>query len=194
MMSIEQIPSCAPGGGAAVLPRAYTEPRWYAAYTRSRHEKAVSDHLAERSIETFLPLYQTIRQWRNGRHRVELPLFPGYAFVRIALRDRLEVLKVPGVVELVGFSGMPAALEGEEIERLRKALAGGVKAKPHPYLTVGRRVRITAGPLIGREGILLRRKGETRVVLSIELIRRSILVDVELDALEPLSARGGGRR
>ena len=162
------------------------DPRWYAAYTRSRHEKSVADLLGRKQVETFLPLYMTMRRWKNGDHRVELPLFPGYAFVHIALTDRLHVLKVPGVVRLVGFDGTPAALPDEEVESLRRALTAGVKAAPHPYLTVGRRVRITAGPLVGREGVLVRRKGALRVVLSIDLIQRSVLVDLEGDSLEPV--------
>lgn len=160
--------------------------RWYAAYTRSRHEKAVAELLQSKGIESFLPLYGTVRRWKNGNHRVQLPLFPGYAFARFALADRLPVLKVPGVVCLVGFNGTPAALADEEVESLRQALAAGIRAEPHPYLTEGRRVRITAGPLTGREGIVVRRQGTVRVVLSIELIRRSVLVDVASDELEPL--------
>jgi transcription termination/antitermination protein NusG len=165
----------------------YFEPRWYAAWTRSRHEKAVAEQLDRKAVETFLPVYETVRQWKNGRHRVALPLFPGYAFVRIALRDRLEVLKVPGVVRLVGFNGAPTPLGDEEIEGLRRALAAGVRAEPHPFLTVGRRVRITAGPLTGHEGILVRRKGALRVVLSVELIQRSILVDADASCLAPVA-------
>jgi transcription antitermination factor NusG len=161
------------------------EPKWYAAYTRSRHEKTVADLLQRKQVETFLPLYETIRRWKNGDHRVQLPLFPGYAFVRLALRDKLLVLKVPGVVRLVSFDGVPIALEDTEVESLKQALSAGIKAKPHPYLTVGRRVRITAGPLSGREGILLRRKGTVRVVLSIDLIQRSVIVDLDACSLEP---------
>ena len=160
-------------------------PRWYALYTRSRHEKTVGDLLRRKQIETFLPLYETVRRWKNGDHRVELPLFPGYAFVHIALRNRLPVLKVPGVVRMVGFDGGPTPLEDAEVESLRQALSAGVKAVPHPYLTVGRRVRITGGALAGREGILLRTKGEERVVLSLDLIQRSVLVNVAAVWLEP---------
>lgn len=163
----------------------YFEPKWYAVWTRSRHEKTVSEQFCRREIETFLPLYATIRRWKNGDHRVELPLFPGYTFVRIALRDRLKVLKVSGVVRLLEFNGTPAPLDEEEVDSLRRAVAAGVKAVPHPYLTIGRRVRITAGPLAGREGILARRKGAVRVVLSIDMIQRSILVDADAGALEP---------
>ena len=169
----------------AVMLGSECEARWYAAYTRSRHEKSVADLLRCREVKTFLPLYSTVRRWKNGDHRVEVPLFPGYTFVHIALRDRLNVLKVPGVVRLVGFDGTPVALDNEEVESLRRALSSGVKAAPHHYLTVGRRVRIVGGPLAGREGIFLRRKGVTRVVVSIDLIQRSVLFDLDSDILEP---------
>ncbi|HVB34503.1 MAG TPA: UpxY family transcription antiterminator [Patescibacteria group bacterium] len=160
-------------------------PLWFAAHTRSRHEKTVAEQLCRRQIEAFLPLYLTIRRWKNGDHPVELPLFPGYTFVRIAVEDRIQVLKIPGVVRLVGFNGAPAPIEEQEVESLRRALSAGITASPYPYLTAGRRARITAGPLAGREGILVRRKGALRVVLSVALIERSILVDVAADSLEP---------
>lgn len=158
--------------------------RWYAVWTRSRHEKSVSDRLDRKDVETFLPLYSTIRRWKNGDHRVEMPLFAGYTFVRIRLEDHLQVLKVAGVVRLVGFGNAPAPLEDAEVESLRRALGAGIKAEPHPYLTAGRRVRITAGPLAGRVGLLVRWKNAVRVVLSVDLIQRSIMVDTEADALE----------
>lgn len=159
--------------------------RWYAVWTRSRHEKSVSDHLGRKDLETFLPLYPTIRRWKNGDHRVEMPLFPGYTFVRIQLGDHLQVLKVAGVVRLVGFGSAPTALDDAEVEGLRRALGAGLKAEPHPYLTIGRRARITAGPLAGRVGVLVRWKNTVRVVLSVDLIQRSILVDTEAHVLEP---------
>ena len=161
------------------------EPRWYALTTRSRHEKSVGELLQRKRIETFLPVYETIRRWKNGDHRVALPLFPGYAFVHIALRDRLQVLKVPGVVRMVGFDRGPTPLEDAEVESLRCALSAGVKALPHPYLTAGRRVRITGGALAGREGVLLRKKSDASVVLSLDLIQRSVLVSVDAAWIEP---------
>jgi transcription antitermination factor NusG len=167
-------------------PGAQTETRWYAAYTRSRHEKSVAEKLTRKSVETFVPLYETVRRWKNGEHRVQLPLFGGYAFVRISLRDRLQVLQVPGIVRLIEFNGMPIPLPEREIEQLRQALTCGTKAEPHPFLTAGRRVRITAGPLTGYEGILVRRQGTPRVVLSISLIQRSIFLEIEADSLEPI--------
>jgi transcription antitermination factor NusG len=164
----------------------YVAVRWYAAYTSANHEKTVAEQLVVREVEHFLPLYDSVRRWKDRRVKLQLPLFPGYVFVRLALRDRLGVQQIPGVARLVGFNGLPASLPNEEIEALRSALVRGVSAEPHPFLTSGRRVRIEAGPLEGREGILIRRKGAFRVVLSIDLIQRSIMVDVDIAAIGPI--------
>ena len=116
--------------------------------------------------------------------KLQLPLFPGYVFVRLPLRDRLKVLQVPGVARLVGFNGQPAALPDKEIEALRAGLGAQLRAEPHPYLTVGRRVRVKRGPLEGAEGILIRKKNAYRVVLSLDLIQRSASVEVDASDLE----------
>jgi transcription antitermination factor NusG len=159
--------------------------RWYAVQTRSRHEKTASEQLRARQIQTFLPLYTVVRRWKNGDHQVELPLFPGYTFVRIPLKDRLHVLKVHGVARLVGFNGAPTPVDDNDIQSLQCALSSGMKTGPHPYVATGRRVRITAGPLVGYEGILLRRKGVNRVVLSVRLIQRSVVIDIDACEVEP---------
>jgi transcription antitermination factor NusG len=170
----------------------YSETRWYAVYTRARHEKRVEEQLRQRSVETLLPIYETVRRWKNGRHRVQFPLFPGYAFVRIALKDRMEVMKVTGVVRLVGFEGKPVALPDEEMEGLRRGLAAGVEVRPHPYLSAGRRVCVVSGPLQGTRGILVRRKSHLRVVVSLELIMRSMIADVDIADIRPdMDASGG---
>ena len=116
--------------------------------------------------------------------KLELPLFPGYIFVRLALCDRLQVLQVPGVARLVGFNGMPTALPQGEIESLRMSLESGVRAEPHPYLRVGRRVRVRSGSLTGLEGVLLRKKNSTRFVISLDLIMRSVAVEIEGSEVE----------
>lgn len=182
-----------PTNAPAVPADLLEQPCWYAVWTRARHEKVVTEQLRRKAFEVFLPTYETVRQWKNGRHRVVLPLFAGYTFVRIPLRQRLEVLRVGGVVALVGANGRPIPLEEEEIASLQRALASGVPAAPHPFLTVGRRVRITAGPLVGWEGILLRRKATARVVLSIELIHRSLRVELDPQWLEPVTESRSAR-
>jgi len=157
----------------------YSVPRWYAAYTCANHEKRVSEQLGVRRVEHFLPLYSSVRRWKDRRVTLDLPLFPGYVFVKMALRDRLQVNQIPGVAHLVGFDGTPAALPEQEIDALRTSLVSGVRAEPHPYLRAGQRVRVKNGPLTGMEGVLLRRKGSFRLVISIELIQRSVAVDAD---------------
>ena len=172
---------------ALTLPRAYLEKHWYAIYTCANHEKRVAQQLIEREVEHFLPLYSSVRRWSDRRVKVDLPLFSGYVFARFILRDRLRVQQIPGVARLVGFGGTPTALPEEQIEALKTTLAGGVRAQPHPYLTIGQRVRVKAGPLEGCEGILRRRKGCFRFVLSLDLIRRSVIVEVGAAEIESLS-------
>src|SRR5258706_14003285 len=114
------------------LPSESLETRWYAAYTSANHEKCVSEQMRVRGVEHFLPLYASVRQRKNGRVTLQRPLFPGYVFVRMALRDKLRVLQIPGVVRLVGFDGRPTALPEGEIEALRTSMESGVRAEPHP--------------------------------------------------------------
>lgn len=159
--------------------------RWYAACTHPRHEKRIAEHLAQRSVEQFLPLYETVRRWKDRRVRLRLPLFPGYIFVRIALLDRLQVLQVPGVVRLVGFGDFPTPVSEDEILTLRKGLSAGLHVEPHPYLTVGRTVRITQGAFAGLKGVLVRKKGLNRVVISLSLIKSSIALEVDFCQVGP---------
>jgi|SRR5207247_10711780 len=172
---------------AIALPVLWTEPHWYAAYTRAQHEKQVAAELETREVEHFLPLYSSMRRWKDRRVQLELPLFPGYVFVRLALRERLRVLQVPSVVRLVGFSGQPTALPDTEMEIMRSGLSQSLRAEPHPFLTVGRRVRITGGPFAGLEGVLRRKRSRMRVVVSLGLIQRSVAVDVDIADVRPVA-------
>jgi transcription antitermination factor NusG len=156
--------------------------RWYAIYTRAHHEKRVAAYLTHLGVENFLPVYQAVREWSDRRVRLQLPLFPGYLFAHVALRARLPVLQTPGVVRMVGSAGEPLPLESEQIERLRVGLAQ-IPAEPYQRIPLGQRVRIIAGPLQGMEGVLLRRKSGLRVVISIELIQRSFVADIESESL-----------
>jgi transcription termination/antitermination protein NusG len=171
---------------AVTLADSFAEPHWYAAYTRAQHEKSVAAELGMREVEHFLPLYSCVRRWKDRRVTLESPLFPGYVFVRLALRERLRVLQVPSVVRLVGFSGQPAALPDSEMEIMRSGLSQGSRAEPHPFLTVGRQVRIVGGPFAGLEGVLRRKKSGTRVIVSLGLIQRSVAVDVDITDVRPV--------
>jgi transcription antitermination factor NusG len=158
---------------------------WYALHTRSRHEKRVSARLASQSMETFLPLHRSRKTWKNGvRVDVDLPLFPCYLFARAATYDRIRLLQQPGVLGFAASSARPTVIPDEEISVLRTATES-LKAEPHPYLNNGDAIRIIAGPLAGMTGILTRRKQQYRVVLSVEAIMRSIVVEVSEFDIEP---------
>jgi transcription antitermination factor NusG len=164
----------------------FAEVHWYAAYTSANHEKKVSVELRRRSVEYFLPLYPSIRRWKDRRVKLDMPLFPGYIFVHFALRDRLRVLQIPGVVRFIGFDTYATPVPDIDINRIRGILTQGFRAEPHPYLAAGRRVRVKVGPLQGVEGIIVRRKNKMRFVVSVDSIQRSIAVEVEDHCLEPI--------
>ncbi len=166
------------------LPVEYFQPRWYVAQTCANLEKSVLRQLGQRSVEAYLPQYESVRRWKDRRTRLDLPLFPGYVFVHLPLRDRLRVLQTPSVVRLVGFGGQPIPLLDQEIETLRQGLAYDILIEPHPYLKVGRRVRVKTGPLQGLEGILLRKKSTSRFILTLDLIMRSVAVEIDIAELE----------
>ena len=157
---------------------------WYVLYTCPRHEKQVAEQIERRSFSCFLPLYRSVRRWKDRRKELQLALFPGYVFVRMPLENKLQVLELPGVVRLVSFNGQPATLSASEIEMLQNRLSGALNFEPHPYLRRGRRVRVRSGAMQGLEGIIVRRKDHCRVVFSIELIQRSVAVEVDESDLE----------
>lgn len=182
------------GNAPPELPVEYNSERWYAAYTSARHEKQVAVELKARAVEHFLPLQSSVHRWKDRRVRLDLPLFPGYVFVRLALVNRLRVLQIPSVVRLVGFGGKPVPLPDKQMEILRIGLAERLNVKPHPFLAVGRRVRIVCGPLAGLEGVLRQRKGTFRFVLSVKLIRCSLAVDVAVADVVPIPESAKGQR
>src|SRR6266404_341889 len=124
------------------FPTEYREARWYAAYTSANHEKRVAEQMGVREVEHFLPLYASVRRWKNRRVTLQMPLFPGYVFVRFALRNRFQLLQIPGVVHLVSFGGHPAPLREEDIHAIQNCLSHGNQVEPHPYLQAGRRARV----------------------------------------------------
>ena len=157
---------------------------WYALYTHPRHEKVVARQLEERCVEAFLPLYRARRRWKDRRKEVDLALFPSYVFIRIGEQQKLQVLKVSGALNVVSFNGKMAPMPERQIEALRHALEKRIYAEPCPYLKVGRKVRVKAGPLAGAEGILSRKKDKFRVVISVEALMRSVAIEVDSTDLE----------
>lgn len=178
-------------GEMTALSAEYVEPRWYALQTCANHEKRVEAQLRERTIEAYLPLYGSMRRWKDRRVHLELPLFPGYVFVRLASCDRLRALQTPSAVRLVGFGNQPAPLPDHEIDALRQGLTQQLHIEPHPYLKIGHRVRVRTGPLAGLVGILVRKKNSSRFVISLDLIMRSVVTEIDVAELEPV--RGQSR-
>jgi transcription antitermination factor NusG len=154
---------------------------WYAIHTYPRHEKRVATELSHKAVETFLPLVSKMRQWSDRRKLVELPLFPCYTFVRIAPTSeaRVRVLSTSGVIGLVGAAKEGSPIPDSQIEDVRTLLSSKIPSDPYPFLKVGQRVRICGGSLDGLEGILVRRNGSRRLVISIESIERSLSICIE---------------
>ena len=159
---------------------------WFVLHVRVNQEKMTAQRLANSEFEYFLPCYRSVRQWKDRRVTLEMPLFPGYVFVHMGLVDRMKVLTLPNVVGLIGSKNSPAIVLPEEIDRIKRGVEFG-NAAPHPALAVGQRVLITEGALQGMSGCLLRSGNNTRVVVSIDSIARSFVVDVDISWLKPIA-------
>ena len=160
---------------------------WNAVYTRHQHEKLVAESLRRSGFEVFLPTYNVIRQWTDRKKQLSLPLFPCYVFVRSDFERRLRILTNPGVHCVVMFAGRPAPIPESEIDAIRRAVGSGLHVEPYPFLRCGDRVRVTSGPLAEVEGILVRKKGLHRLILSAELLGKSIAVEIDAFTVEPVS-------
>ena len=159
---------------------------WYALRTRSRHEKRLRDQLATRGIEPFLPLVNRWRRWKDRRKQVAFPLFPGYCFARFSLRERLAVLTAVGVVQILGNHDGPLPVPEAEIEGVRRLVTSTLPMDPHPYLQAGDWVEVVHGPLVGLQGVLLRKGSRARLVISVRLIKQAVSVELDADAVTPI--------
>jgi transcription antitermination factor NusG len=159
--------------------------KWFALSVVPRKEKATSEALRNKGYEDFLPLYSARRKWSDRIKTVELPLFPGYVFCRFDPRERLPIMKLPAVMNIVGFGSEPEPVAESEIEALRTICRSRLWTMPWPNLTAGSRVRLQEGPLIGLEGILLNAE-RMRLVVSVTLLQRSVAVEIERSWVAPV--------
>ncbi len=157
-----------------------TQERWYAVQTRARHEKMVAAKLDKFNVATYLPIVTEVHHWSDRRKTVQLPLFPGYVFIHVPNLDeaRTVLFRLEGFVGIVG-NGQGISIPDEQIESVRTLLTKNARYQNHPFLKLGQRVRIRGGALDGVEGILLERRGETSLVVSIDLIQRSLAVRID---------------
>lgn len=158
---------------------------WYALHVRCNHEQAVSRGLRCRGVSHFFPCYDSVRQWKDRRVKLQTPLFPGYLFVRIGLGDRMLVVTVPNVVSLVGNRAGPTPVPPEQIDWIQRGIEHG-NALPHEWLAVGRRVLIVEGPMAGVEGILVSKRNSRRVIVALESIAQAFAVEVDASQLRAL--------
>lgn len=157
---------------------------WYALYTVVRHEKTVNSALAQKDIETFLPFREITSQWKDRRKRIQLPLFPGYLFVNMLLQEMWTVLNTRGVVKILGVNGSPIPVPVEQICTIKRLLESNLKYDHYPYFSQGKEVVVVNGPLQGIRGRILERRGNYRLILSVDIIQRSVSVEVDIRDVE----------
>ena len=161
---------------------------WWALYTRHQHEKTVFNALLAKDFEVFLPMYESLRRWKDRNKLLAFPLFPCYVFIRGGLDRRLQVLTTPGVHKILYRGESVAAIPEQEIESIRRSLEANCRIEPHPFLKCGDRVRVTRGTLTGVEGILVRKKGLCRLILSVEMLAQSVAVEIDASDVVPVPA------
>jgi transcription antitermination factor NusG len=172
----------------ALLTPSLEQAAWYALYTRSRFEKKLMSELADRSIEVFLPMREVLSRWKDRKKKIWLPLFPGYIFVHQVdtPANRYRVLNVPGAVRFVGFNSQTVPIPQEQIDGVRRFLESSLMVDPYPYMQIGRRVEVIAGPLKGIQGKLVQKRGRFRFVLQVDLIRQAVSVEIDASDVRPI--------
>jgi transcriptional antiterminator NusG len=161
---------------------------WYALYTRSRFEKKMLTELSDRNIDVFLPMREILSRWKDRKKKIWIPLFPGYIFVNHidTSENRYRILNLPGAVRFVGLEGHADPVPEEQILNIRKFLESSMAADPYPYIQVGTRVEVIAGPLKGVKGIMVEKRGKYRFVLQVDLIRQAVSVEIDASDVRPL--------
>jgi transcriptional antiterminator NusG len=181
------------GRNSSEVSGAPTPVSWFALQVRGRQEFNISENLGSNGYEWFLPLYKSSKRWSDRIKQVDSPLFPGYVFCRFNPLDRLPILKVPGVIQIVGFNRQLVAVDDDEIRAIQALVASGIPNHPCPYLEVGDKVRIESGPLRGLEGLLVEFQGNHQLVLSVTLLQRSVAVKIDAASVTAVRASAAPR-
>jgi transcription antitermination factor NusG len=173
---------------AAPVPLSTYEAHWYAVKTRSRHEKVVAHQLQNQEITTFLPLITQVRRWSDRKKTVQVPLFPGYAFVRLtpSAEQYVRILRIHGVSSFVGVRGQATPIPEKQIADIQLLLTSNAAYSICPFLKVGQKVRIRGGCLDGVEGLLIARNGDQNLLISVEPMQRSLAVNIQGYDVEPI--------
>jgi transcription antitermination factor NusG len=161
---------------------------WWALYTRHQHEKVVAEMLSAKGFEVFLPLYESVRRWKDRSKKLSLPLFPCYVFVRGRVNRRLQAVTTPGVHMVLSNGESVALIPDDEIQAIRMAVDEPGRVEPYPFLKCGERVRVMRGCLEGVEGVLIRKKNLYRLVLSLDMLAQSVAVEIDASDVQPAPA------
>jgi transcription antitermination factor NusG len=153
---------------------------------KPRHERTAAEGIRLRGFEDFLPTYRARHRWSDRFKVLELPLFPGYVFGSFSLQDKLTILGTPGIRSIVSSANIPCPVPDTEIEAIKAAVRSGLPVRPSPAAGIGKTVSVQGGPLAGLEGILTRDKGSYRVVIQVELLNRSVAVEIDREMLGSL--------
>lgn len=160
---------------------------WWAIYTRHQHEKTVADMLTTKGFHVFLPLYESMRRWKDRSKLLSLPLFPCYVFVKGGHERKLQVVSTPGVHMILYHGDQVAVIPEDQMAGIRRLVEGRFRVEPHPFLRCGQRVRVLRGALQGVEGILIRKKNLCRLVLSVDMLAQSVAMEVNASDVEPVA-------
>jgi transcription antitermination factor NusG len=163
----------------------YEKP-WYAIQVKTRFEKVVALHLRGKAYDEYLPTYRSRRRWSDRVKEIERPLFPGYIFCRFDATDRLPLLVIPGVKSIVGFGGTLISVPEQEIAALKRVINSGMQYEPWPGISVGQAVQVRHGPLRGLEGVVVQVKGKHHLIISVNLLQRSVSVEIDKESVTPL--------
>jgi transcription antitermination factor NusG len=158
--------------------------RWYVAYTYPRHEKLVVDQLAQKSVESFLPTLTKTSRWKDRQVKIDVPLFPGYLFVRMLASERIKVVSIPSVIRILSFNEVPIPVSDADIEDVRLCINRGGTLQPHRFIAIGERVRVREGIFEGLEGFVVRHRTGCRLVVTVALIHQSVALEIEDTLLE----------
>jgi transcription antitermination factor NusG len=162
--------------------------RWFALQVRTRWENSAAMLLSGKGYQTLLPTYETSKRWNGRVKRLKAPLFPGYVFCQFDALNRLPILVTPGVISVVGRGRVPLPVDDAEITALQTVVSSGLSTEPWPYLEIGQRIRIESDALKGLEGILIKFKGNHRIVVSVSLLRRSVALEIDRNCVSPLGS------
>jgi len=170
---------------AASEKRVHCDEHWYALYTRHQHERSIAAHLESRGFSTLCPTYMEIRQWRDRKKEITLPVFPCYVFIQGGIERQISLLSTPGVHSIVCTGKTPAPIDGDEIAAIRRAMDHSIALEPAPFVREGELVRVICGPLRGVEGVVQRCKDAIRLIISVEILGRSASVEIQSHEIEP---------